>query len=430
MANIMRLGGGSGGGFGGGLNIAYGTTPPADTSKLWVPLTKKPANVEISGDSLQNAVDTASLLSVSLVAKGLRVPTAEVEGKIYAFSTTASSFDNYYMLVQEIDPVANTCVVKNGLAGTGHYPQGGRAVSVLGKIYVFGSQYTDNYTKISEYDPVTDTAVLKNATFQSYKAAITVIDEKVYSFGYYNISSSDPIYEYDPVTDTATKIGSLPVPLKDACATTIRGKAYIFGGLKGSTGTVTNAIYEFDPTTNSIKEMGATLPTYVTEGSAVTINDKAYIIGGHYNTAYHQTVYEYDPVTDTCTLMGATLPATAVGSGSCVIGDTAYIIGGIRDDSQYAIQTYTPKAYLDANHLKVFASVYKNGAHQVATNIVNGKNAQITLHMTSAFLGDEEGYAKAQDAYVYDEANSEWQALDGTSMTTDMLNALAELGVT
>ena len=44
MANIMGLG--SGGSGGASLNIDFGTTPPSDTSKLWVPLGSKPSAVE------------------------------------------------------------------------------------------------------------------------------------------------------------------------------------------------------------------------------------------------------------------------------------------------------------------------------------------------------------------------------------------------
>ena len=45
MANIMRLGGGVGGG--GELNVAYGLTPPSDTSKLWVRIADKPNSVTV-----------------------------------------------------------------------------------------------------------------------------------------------------------------------------------------------------------------------------------------------------------------------------------------------------------------------------------------------------------------------------------------------
>ena len=47
LGNPITLGGG-----GAKLNIDFGTTPPSDTSKLWVPLNNKPSNI-----SLQTGVD-------------------------------------------------------------------------------------------------------------------------------------------------------------------------------------------------------------------------------------------------------------------------------------------------------------------------------------------------------------------------------------
>ena len=43
LGNPITLGGG-----GANLNIDFGATPPADTSKLWVPLVIKPNSVECS----------------------------------------------------------------------------------------------------------------------------------------------------------------------------------------------------------------------------------------------------------------------------------------------------------------------------------------------------------------------------------------------
>lgn len=42
LGNPITLGGG-----GADLNIDFGSTPPADTSKLWVPLGKKPDKVSV-----------------------------------------------------------------------------------------------------------------------------------------------------------------------------------------------------------------------------------------------------------------------------------------------------------------------------------------------------------------------------------------------
>ena len=56
LGNPSTLGGG-----GADLNIDFGSTPPADTSKLWVPLSKKPSSI-----SLQTGVDVGDFASKTI----------------------------------------------------------------------------------------------------------------------------------------------------------------------------------------------------------------------------------------------------------------------------------------------------------------------------------------------------------------------------
>lgn len=436
MSNIIygqpiMMGGGS------GLNIAYGTTPPDDTTKLWVPLAKRPDNVEISGDSLQNAVDAIQTMVEKFPTPLTWNASAAINGKAYIFggwttaATTAQS-DAVY----EYDPVTDIIVKK--AAKLAEATVGMSAVAINGKAYIFGG-YHDLNDIIQEYDPATDTITTKETTLlhSGYGTAAVAIGGKAYIFGGHSGGSTTTAYreyiqEYDPTTDTIVdKTAVLSEKLHSMSAAVINGKAYIFGG-SDKDGDAVAYIQEYDPNTDTITTKAAVLPNVCKWSAAVAINGKAYIFGGRNSASgYYDDIIEYDPGTDTVTTKTATLLDAMYRMSAVVIDDTAYIFAGANGDTRYqTVQAYTPKAYLGANHLKVFASVYRSGDHQVVTNIVNGKKEQLKLYMTSAFLGDEDGYAKAQDAYVYDEANSEWQALDGTSMTTDMLNALAELGVT
>lgn len=413
-----------GGGGGDGLNIAYGTTPPDDTSKLWVPLTTKPTNVEVSCDSLQSAVDTVEVASATLTNTAYNFPSVEIAGKIYVFSTGTKPVQIYDTKTGELTLGVNVSNVSMVNAS---------AAAINGKAYIFysGSSYT-----IHEYDPATDTYTQKDGRFSTScsRSSAVAINGKAYIFGGYPKSSvaQDTIYEYDPATDTCTKKSSVLITgLQQTCAVAINEKAYIFGGATSATTSVSH-IQEYDPATETLTEKDVALPQPVRGACAVAIYGKAYIFGGSSSASAHQdTIQEYDPVANTCILKNTVLKQTITGACSQAVDGVAYILGtgsAAGDDSM--IQKYTPKTYLAANYLKIFASVYETNTEQVVTNIVNGNSAQVKLHMTSAFIGDDDGYAKAQDAYVYDTVNSEWQALDGTSMTTDMLNALAELGVT
>ena len=356
-----------------GLNIAYGTTPPSDISKLWVPLAQKPDNVEISGDSLQNAVDAIQTKIAKMEAGLKAAATAVINGKIYIFGGDKKSAGNSN-LIQEYDPATDTITAKATLTYNVIYSA---AVAIGGKAYIFsgnnGDTSTHRHGYIQEYDPVANTVAIKSATFD----------------------------------DGLTQMS----------AVVISGKAYLFGGYNDDSKLV-NTVREYDPVTDTLTTKTATLASVLRGSAAVTINNKAYIFGGYTSSNQVDYIQEYDPATDTMTTKSAVIGHAVGYLFAAAVDDKAYVFGG--QHSSYSpdntIQEYTPKAYLGANHLKVFASVYKSEAHQVVTNIINGKNEQLKLYMTSAFLGDADGYAKAQDAYVYNTSISNWQTLEGTSL--------------
>ena len=411
------------------LNIAYGTTPPSDVTRLWVPLENRPSAVEVSGDSLQSAVDTLRTMNATLSqTASISPPSAEFNGKIYIFLNANT--------VQVFDPATDTCVTKSFTSTYNYaYPM---AVTIGSKIYLLGGYY-DAYGRngIQEYDPVTNTCVAKSAKLDTaaYRGSVVAINGKAYVFGGYTYSTYGTFYnyiqEYDPATDTCVKKNAtLTTPLSVTSAVVINGKAYIFGGYKNPS--YYNNIQEYDPITDTCVEKSTKLTANAGYTSAVAMNGKAYIFGGR-DSSHYNYVQEYDPATNAISVKSALFPTTVSATGASVINDKAYIFGGYANNGASNAKTfyeYTAKAYLGANHLKIFASVYRGEAYQVVTNIVNNKNAQVKLYMTSAFIGDDDGYAKEQDAYVFNKEKQQWQALDGTSMTTDMLNALAELGVT
>lgn len=427
MANIVRIGGGAGGGT--GLNIDFGLTAPADTSKLWVPLAHKPDNVEISGDSLQSALDTIENMGAVLSGTVSGCMTTAVHGgKIYSFG---------YNTVDVYDPVADTVTRKTlTLPNSISSPA---AVSIGDSIYLLGGANSNSYgtNYVHKYNPETNVGTDTGARLPTaiYYAPVVAINGKAYIFGGRTYSYYGTFYnciqEYDPVTNTCTtKKAVLTGTNCGASATVINGKAYIFGGWNNNT--FYNTIQEYDPTTDTCVVKSAKLQVGMYLTSASSANGKAYIFGGT-NTQNGSTnasfnyIQEYDPVTDTRVLSTLNLTANAWSASSATLNNIIYVLGV--GSSRKDIKRFVAKAYLGANNLKLFASVYRSVSSQIITNIVNGKNEQIKLYMTSAFLGGDDGYAMAQEAYVYNASTGKWQSLDGTSMTTDMLAALAELGV-
>lgn len=418
MANIVKFGGGAGGV---GLNIAYGLTAPTDTTKLWVPLETKPDFVEISGDSLQNAIETIETKVAVMPSLRTTAGAAELNGKIYILGgSTGTGSSTATDTIYEYDPATDTIATKSAVLPTKVYAA--PAVAINDKIYTFGGSYGSNNAtvldSIYEYDPETDTVVTKTATLASeeYSVLAVAIGGKVYIFGG---DSSDLIQEYDPETDTiVTKSAVLPssTSARYGSAAVIGGKAYLVLPNKG--------IYEYDPALDVLTAKMTSPPEIDTLCATVAINGKMYLLGGGYSTtttSWSDIIQEYDPVTNEITTKDVTLPFVLSRAAFAEFNGTAYLFGGAsRDDDGNSfiaanILAYTPKAYLGTNHLKLFASVYKSEEYQIVTKIVNSKKAQIKLCFNSAFIGDADGYAMAQPAYVYNEDTAVWQTLDGNN---------------
>lgn len=416
----VTLGGGSGGV---GLNIAYGVTPPEDKTKLWVPLTKTPASVEISGDLLQSASDTVSTAGAPLTNKTYRYPSVELDGKIYTFGTTT-------MYVEIYDPEADACAL-----GTTKPPvncTNALAVAYKGKAYILGG---GGSTYVYEYDPTTEVFTRKVGKFSACPAygAAALAYGKIYTFG--GSTSSNPhnyIQEYDPEKDVCVKKSvTLDGKLRGHCAEALDGVVYILGGY-GTTTTGTKKIQVYDPVANTLTVLDEQLPRAMRNACSGVQNGKIYLLGGlSTNTStYYDDVMEYDPKTKSCIIKEGVNLVQPIGyAGSAVAGDTIYIMGTVTAAGDcYTIQKYTPRAYLTANHLKLFATPYRSEAHQVVTKIVNGKRETIKLFITAAYIGGEDGYAVPQDAYVFNTDAGIWHTLDTKVVVSTSVLGDAELG--
>ena len=123
---------------------------------------------------------------------------------------------------------------------------------------------------------------------RKYTSAVA-INGKAYIFGgnYYEGSSDynlvSDILEFDPTAKTCTKMSvSLPDRRNYTSAVAIDGKAYIFGGCDSELYNYYANIYKFDPTAKTCTKMLVALPDKGGYGtSAVAINGKAYIFGGY-----------------------------------------------------------------------------------------------------------------------------------------------------
>ena len=406
------------------FNIAYGAVPPADTSKLWVPLATKPSNVEISMDSMESAVDSVATKTAVLPTATAGMTSVEIDGKIYIFggsvSATRAQILVYDPSTDTITTVKNTVTADDGstteedvvMPANSYYAS---AVAINGKAYIFGgSSYS---TSIYEFDPVAGTVTKKDTPLADgvhYTSAVA-IKGKAYIFGGQITSSAYTamIQEYDPATDTCVDTGvDLAEKTAGTAAVAINGKAYIFGGSGYAT-----TIQEYDPSTNKIETKDTVLLDGVLNASAVAINGKAYIFGGQTGTsAYADMIQEYDPTTDTIIQRDGVLASGLSLSSAAVANGKAYIFGGNGGSFVNTIQEYTVKDSLAENHLKLFATGAAGTGEKIAI-LVNWPGSMVKMQVFAVYVGDADGYAVMQEAYIYDTASAAWKSISGSVYT-------------
>jgi hypothetical protein len=279
-------------GGGAELNIAYGDTPPEDTSKLWV----KANNVEemrIIPPALLGANEAATVATDFTIAtlgavlpKGVTAPAAVAVGKkIYVFgglygSTASSSLNT----INVFDTETKTITTLSTVLPTGTCSMGAAAVGK--KIYLFGGKQNPNLNTINVFDTETETittlsAVLPTATYGIGTAAVGT---EIYLFGgYHNAQFYNTINVFDTETKTITTLSTvLPKDTGKIGTAAVGAKIYLFGGTSYSQ--KINTINVFDTETETITTLSQVLPMKNSEMGTAAVGTEIYLFGGDRST--------------------------------------------------------------------------------------------------------------------------------------------------
>lgn len=289
---------GGGGGSGGGveLNIAYGDTPPEDTTKLWVKTTQ-PSKVIVSS-------------------------VAPASGTIGDSMSYATKIADTYRHCQ------NCC------ARVGDY------------VYSFGG-----YRFKSQIESVKSNYILKinassvtklNNVLSCLQASCAAVGTKIYIIA---ANNTNTIYCFDTVTETVTTLSvTLPVANRYLHCAAVGTSVYILGGTKAPT-----AIYCLDTETETITTLNATLKQEVHSGACTALGNKIYIFGGFSGRAL-DTIQCFDTETYETSILPAKLTTARWGMGCAVAGDSGQIVvyggisgfgsNGINYRTSYAIDIY------------------------------------------------------------------------------------------
>lgn len=443
LGNPITLGGG-----GADLNIDFGSTPPADTSKLWVPLSTKPSNI-----SLQTGVDVGDFASKTINI----VDTNGNQASIPQYSGIADDGNGGWYCF-------------GGGAGTVQY--GPKASKSIWHITASGV-----ISKIAQ-TLVYVTAVpwcIRNGAYiyifggfknpPSYNQAGGPMVQK------FNIQTKETTYVWS--SEQLQYTSSAGGPWREGCKLFKYGKYLILAGgnyqvndMPGSSGQGGNYVRYFDPTNDTIvfrrifSEPGSytqskpcgiasnsvafqqsyydigykyNLDTYSADKAKPTIpsdktgiaNDSSvpfFYSGKSYVVATNGKIYEYNSDTNSFSSNSIKQITTELNANAytwCYNDGHIYMPYSSR---LYVCDVQTPLAN---NNMIITLDI--DGAVWKA---LNTKDVSASVYPVKVLVGGTDGWAVQKDAYLYDTATNKWTKLDGSSTYQDMRNALNIMGVT
>lgn len=366
------------------LNLAYGLTPPEDTSKIWVKTSVIPSKVIISNEIVN--IQQAGSIPAGLYGSGV----CAIGDDIYVIGGYGPSSNTN--TIYKYDTTTETAAYFAQLPRTLYYP----ACCALGDyIYIFGGSNTKQIYRLDTSDKTitTMTAVLPVGA-QIFEAA--QINGKCYIF------LNKKVYKYDPSNDTLTELAASHPhnnAMKIGC---VGNKVYIFGYPNS---TKVN-IYVFDADTETCTDTGLAPPYNAgAANTAAAIGNKCYIFanGGTYvfdsatGETYTSRVYYYD-----------------IWYSNCVeVRGKIYIFGGESMGTPgttpiNGVYRFTASSVDDGNLLIVpDGSIRRSGRVQT---IIGTNSFAINSRIADSYIGTEDGTNRHVEIYQY--IDSEWTKID------------------
>ena len=423
LGNPITLGGG-----GTKLNIDFGTTPPSDTSKLWVPLASKPKSVKVDFRSVVGSI-TQEHHPVTNAYMPEGVSLCDVGDYIYVFGGKLSAYQWVSKNVYRIDKATYT---QENITSQIKLPAspGGMAPCVYydGCIYIISghpSYTTSLYMRnqqIMKVDLSTNTATVvydKTSTYGTSSEVWAFVDAFLWGDKIIISGGSPTTYEsagkyagayvriFDPTTNALT---SYACPESRSQAMYHTKDKVIFAVSGGAT------LYEFDLNTKEFTQKTSTSGELYS-GSPYRrylIGDAPYQI--QVNTPASLREYHPETYSETTAATLLTPPNTQLGASSYTNYLTWFANAGV---------LYTKFNFeLESGTLLVNTDYTAD-----VWEAVKGKDTALYACPLAVYLGDENGTAQEQTAYLYDKTDNKWKTLEGVSYTADMLNALNIMGV-
>lgn len=369
---------------GASLNIAYGDTPPEDTSKLWIKA-NEPQKLTYGGNI--EGVSRVDVVPAYLDSEmnSYKAIVVKIENKIYIFR-----FKDVYIYDTETHSVtkledALPSIITPG-CGYGYVEDK--------KIYLFVGN-TNGYIYVFDTETNTATQHTTVSPFKKQSNGIVKVGNELYSFGG-NGSKDIIIYNLDTETSTTLSV-ELPIFLRDMCCETFGTKVYLFGGYGGSSSSNyknKDAIYVFDTETKNLQTLGTVLPVACTKMGSCRIGTKVYLFGGSSDDGYLNTINVFDIETETIETLETTLPNPDSTISCYGEGTKIYLLGGYKFAETIAVFALTHD--LQNGNVEIETAPLKN-----KFNIINTNEAKVEIGVENVYIGNENNEAEVAEAYLH-----------------------------
>ncbi len=230
--------------------------------------------------------------------------------------------------VVRITPATQAVTRVGALAEPTH---GAAAVTIGGRIVVFGGAATTVHTAVQSFDPSTGVTTVTGSLPgpRADLAAATIGGRPVLLGGFDGSGPLDSVLIASGAAGFRT-LTRLPQAVRYPAVAVSGGDIYLFGGLLSGgeyTGVFTPLIQQVDPATGTARIAGR-LPYPVAHAKAVVLGGQILILGGSTPQGPTSDILRFDPARQAITRVGR-LPAPSTDGAVATIGDTGYLIGGL-----------------------------------------------------------------------------------------------------
>lgn len=407
--NTGKSKGGSGGGV--EFNIAYGDTPPEDTSKLWVK-TSEPNKIIISTELEKEIVsnDTLACVYTPDYYNHTDGATGVVDGKIYLLGgvckSTISCYDpqkNMFTTLEQTLPAEGLIQMAYATVGKRIYMFGGQANGsgtsyYRNKIYYFDAE-TKEVVKLSEVMP---------ESCPNYPSACAV-GTNIILTQVYKSTPNNKLYCFDTLTEKLSELPfTLPYAVQGGSLVSDGKYVYFVGGKTGSDSFY--SVLRIDIEEQMVTDLRIDLGTLLYNGQAALLGSKLFVWGRPY---YKNSNYYYGTeVADIYTKnTQKSLNLDMIGSDytfykarAVAFGDSIYLFNGYLGSSDNStkntdVYKFCPgeeKILLPKNALCI-----KTTTGAIEVPIINSDSLKVEAGVFVALKGNENGEGEAVDAAIY-----------------------------